>query len=74
MEDIPKGELVLVGTFALNGQIVVILFNSCATHDFISRACRKKQLDIQQSDTPTRLVLLEGRWQPNTLLGKPLSN
>jgi hypothetical protein len=39
MEDIPEGEPVLVGTFALNGQPVVILFDSDATHDFISSAC-----------------------------------
>jgi hypothetical protein len=39
MEDIPEGEPVLTDTFALNGQPVVILFDSGATHDFISRAC-----------------------------------
>jgi hypothetical protein len=37
MEDIPEGKQVLTGTFSLNGQPVVILFDSCATHDFISR-------------------------------------
>jgi hypothetical protein len=39
MEDIPKGEQVLAGTFLLNGRPIVILFNSGATHDFISKAC-----------------------------------
>jgi hypothetical protein len=53
MEDIPKGEPVLAGTFALNGRLVVIVFDSGATHDFISRACtQKQQVDIQHSDTP----------------------
>jgi hypothetical protein len=36
MEDIPKGEQVLVGTFSLNEYPVVILFDSGGTHDFIS--------------------------------------
>jgi hypothetical protein len=52
MEDIPEGEQVLVGTFSLHGQPVVILFDSGATHDFISRACTQKHhLDIQHSDS-----------------------
>jgi hypothetical protein len=53
MEDILEGELVLTGTFDLNGQPVVILFDYSATHDFISRACtQKQQLDVEHSDTP----------------------
>jgi predicted aspartyl protease len=53
MEDIPKGEQVLTGTFSLNGYPVVILFDSGATHDFINRAfTQKHQLDIQHSDSP----------------------
>jgi hypothetical protein len=52
IEDIPEGEPVLVSMFSLNGQLVVILFDSGATHDFISRACTQKhQLDIQHSDS-----------------------
>jgi hypothetical protein len=52
IEDIPEGEPVLVSMFSLNGQPVVILFDSGATHDFISRACTQKhQLDIQHSDS-----------------------
>jgi hypothetical protein len=39
MEDVPKGEQVLAGIFSLNGYPVVILFDSGATHDFISKAC-----------------------------------
>jgi hypothetical protein len=52
MEDIPEGEQVLAGTFSLHGQPVVILFDSSATHDFISRACTQKHhLDIQHGDS-----------------------
>jgi len=39
MEEITEGEPVLAGTFAVNSYSVVILFDSGATHDFISQAC-----------------------------------
>jgi hypothetical protein len=53
MEDIPEGEPVLMGMFSLNGYPVVTLFDSGATHEFISKACTKRyQLIIQHIDTP----------------------
>jgi hypothetical protein len=42
IEDIPEGEQVLVGTFSLNGHPAIILFDSGASHDFISRAHTQK--------------------------------
>jgi hypothetical protein len=52
MEDIPEGELVLAGTFSLNRYPVVVLFDSDATHDFISKAyIQKSQLTIQHMST-----------------------
>jgi hypothetical protein len=42
MEDIPVGEQVLVGTFSLNGHPFIILFDSGASHDFISKAYTQK--------------------------------
>jgi hypothetical protein len=72
MEDIPEGEQVLTSMFYLNEHPIVILFNSSATHDFISKACTQRhQLDIQHSNTPY-LILQEGRLSLSTLLGKPL--
>jgi hypothetical protein len=38
MEAIPEEEQVLKGTFSLNGHPIIILFDSGATHDFISKA------------------------------------
>jgi predicted aspartyl protease len=53
MEDIPEGVQVLVGTFSLNGHHIVILFDSGASHDFISKACTQKhQLAIEYMHTP----------------------
>jgi predicted aspartyl protease len=42
-----------VGTFSLNGYHVVILFDSGATHDFVSKASTQKcQLMIEHMHTP----------------------
>jgi hypothetical protein len=62
MEDIPKGEQVLTDTFSLNRHPIIILFDSCVTHDFISRVCTQKhQLDIQHSDSPYMISTPGGR-------------
>jgi hypothetical protein len=53
MEDIPEGEQVLVGMFSLNGHPATVLFDSGASHDFISKACTQKhQLVIEHIITP----------------------
>jgi predicted aspartyl protease len=62
MEDISEGEQVLTGTFSSNGHPIVILFDSGATHDFISKACTQRhQLDIQHSNTPYLISTLGGK-------------
>jgi hypothetical protein len=43
IEDIPKGEEVPAGTFLLSGHPIIILFDSEASHDFMSIACAKRQ-------------------------------
>jgi hypothetical protein len=53
MEDISKGEPVLTGTFFLNDHPAVVLFDSGATHDFISKACTQKcKLVIEPISAP----------------------
>jgi hypothetical protein len=42
IEDVPEGEQVFTGTLSLNGHPIVILFDSGASHDFISKACTQK--------------------------------
>jgi hypothetical protein len=42
LEEIPLGEVVLVSTFFLYEQLIIILFDSRALHDFLSLACAQK--------------------------------
>jgi hypothetical protein len=63
MVDIPKGESVLACTFSLNGYPIVILFDTGATHDFISKACTQRhQLAIEPTNTPYVISTLGGRF------------
>jgi hypothetical protein len=52
VEEIPTEEEVLVGTFFLNEHLAIILFDSGASHDFISSTCAKKarlsMVDIEE--------------------------
>jgi hypothetical protein len=62
MPDIPEGGSVLVGTFSHNGHPIVILFNTGATHDFISKACTQRhQLAIEPTNTPYVISTSGGR-------------
>jgi predicted aspartyl protease len=42
IKDIPEGEEVLAGTFLLFGSPILILFDSGASHDFMSVACAER--------------------------------
>jgi hypothetical protein len=44
VEEIPTGEEVLVSTFFLSEHPIIILFNSEASHDFISSTCAKRAM------------------------------
>jgi hypothetical protein len=58
-----------VGTLSLNGYLVVILFDSSATHDFISKACiQKSQLVIQHIGTPYLIKTPGGKISTNQLV------
>jgi hypothetical protein len=53
MEEIPIGEEVLMGTFFLNECPIIILFDSRASHDFMSSTCAKKaKLTLVTSEMP----------------------
>jgi hypothetical protein len=62
VEEIPTGEEVLTGTFFLNNQPIVILFDSRASHDFMSFTCAKKaRLTLVASGTPDVISTPGGR-------------
>jgi hypothetical protein len=44
VEEIPTGDEVLAGTFFFNECPIIILFDSRASHDFISSTCAKKAM------------------------------
>jgi hypothetical protein len=53
MKDVPEGGHVLTGTFSLNGHLIIILFDSGATHEFISKAyTQKRKLAVKSLSTP----------------------
>jgi hypothetical protein len=63
VEEIPTWEEVLVGTFFLNERpIIIILFDSRASHDFMSFTCSKKaKLSLVASGAPHVISTPEGR-------------
>jgi hypothetical protein len=51
-----------MGTFSLNGHPIVILFDTGATHDFISKACTQRyRLAIEHTNTPYVISTPGGR-------------
>jgi hypothetical protein len=53
VEEISAGEEVLAGIFFLNEWPIIILFDSRASHDFMSSACAKRaKLAIVASGAP----------------------
>jgi hypothetical protein len=69
MEEISEGEQVLVGTFSLNEHPILILFDSRASYDFISKACTQKhQLAIQHMNTPYMIQTPRGKIITNQLV------
>jgi hypothetical protein len=62
IEDIPEGEPFLAGMFVLKDLSVVVLFDSGASHDFISKACTQKcKLVIEPISTPYMISTLGGQ-------------
>jgi hypothetical protein len=62
MEEIPTGEEVLAGTFFFNERPIIILFDSRASHDFMSATrARKAKLSLVASGAPYMISIPEGR-------------
>jgi predicted aspartyl protease len=61
VEEIPMGEEVLTGMFFLNEHPIIILFDSGASHDFVSSACAKRaKLTLVASGAPYVISTLKG--------------
>jgi hypothetical protein len=71
MEEIPTGEEVLAGMFFLNEHSIIILFDSGASHDFISSTCIKKvMLPMVATEAPYVISTLESRVDANGIVHK----
>jgi hypothetical protein len=71
MEEIPPGEEVLAGTFFLYEHPIIILFNSGASHDFLSLAyARKAKLNLCATPDPYSISTPRGRVVVNQMVHK----
>jgi hypothetical protein len=62
VEEIPTGEEVLAGTFFLHDHPIIILFDSGASHDFMSSTYAKKaKLSLVATKAPYMISILEGQ-------------
>jgi hypothetical protein len=71
VEEIPTGEEVLAGTFSLNEHPVIIMFDSGASHDFISSTCAKKtMLSMVATEAPYVISTPGGRMDADRIVCK----
>jgi hypothetical protein len=71
VEEIPTGEEVLAGTFFINEHPVIIMFNSGASHNFMSSTCAKKaKLSLVASGAPYVISTPGGRVDANRIVQK----
>jgi predicted aspartyl protease len=71
VEEIPTGEEVLAGTFFLNEHPVIILFDSGASHDFMSSTCAKKaKLSLVALGAPYVISTPGGQVDANRIVQK----
>jgi predicted aspartyl protease len=62
MEEIPMGEEVLAGKFFLNERPKIILFDSGASHAFMSSTCAKKaKLSLVATEAPYVIITPGGQ-------------
>jgi hypothetical protein len=71
LEEIPLGEDVLAGTFFLYEHPIIILFNSGASHDFLSLACAQKAvITLYATQVPYSISTPRGRVIANQMARK----
>jgi hypothetical protein len=71
LEEIPLGEEVLVGTFFLYEHPIIILFDSGASHDFLSLPCAQKaSVTLYATQVPYSISTPRGRVVTNQMACK----
>jgi predicted aspartyl protease len=71
MDEILTGEEVLAGTFFLNERPIIILFDSGASHDFMSSTCAKKaRLTLMASGAPYVISTPRGQVDADRIVRK----
>jgi hypothetical protein len=71
MDEIPTGEEMIEGTFFLNERPIIILFDSGASHDFISSTCAKKvMLSMVATEAPYVISTPRGRVDADWIVRK----
>jgi hypothetical protein len=71
VKEILTGEEVLAGTFFLSEHPVIILFNSRASHDFISSTCANKaMLSMVAAEAPYVISTPRGRVDADQIVHK----
>jgi hypothetical protein len=71
VDEIPTGEELLAGTFFLIEHPIIILFDSGASHDFMSSTCVKKaKLSLVASGAPYVISTPRGRVVANQIVQK----
>jgi hypothetical protein len=71
VEEIPTIEEMLAGTFSLNEHPIIILFDSGASHDFISSTCAKKtMLSMVAMEAPYVISTPGGRVDADQIVRK----
>jgi predicted aspartyl protease len=68
LSEIPEGTPIMMGTFSINHYPVIILFDSGATHSFISKDCGTKVgLDIYFINEAYRIITPSGKILSNQI-------
>jgi hypothetical protein len=71
LSELPEGAPIMMGTFSINHQPVIILFDSRATHSFISSKCGTKVgLDLYPTNGAYMIVTLGGKIASNQIYRK----
>jgi hypothetical protein len=71
LEEIPPSEEILAGMFFLYEHPIIILFDSRASHDFLSLACAQKaELNLYATPAPYSISTLGGRVVTNQMVHK----